>query len=128
MGATFGAQDRSAVEAFIDVASLLFPCLSWEEARLDTGQEFIVISQSPECPYGEACYTLEPAPAQLAGVSLDTWVVVAHHRKGNVMAGGSSPAEALRNAAREVARCLAVAGRVAVGATWGVPEGTLEEV
>jgi hypothetical protein len=111
----FTAVDLDAVESFLDVACLLFSCLSWEIAVLDTGQEYICISQGPECPFGEACYTVEPAPARLDGVALDTWVVLAHHRKGHVWGGGSSPAEALRNATGAMAKKLVAASRVACG-------------
>lgn len=124
----FTAIDIDAVESFLDVACLLFSCLSWEVAVTDTGQEYICISQGPDCPFGEACYTVEPAPARLDGVALDTWVVVAHHRAGHVWGGGSSPAEALGNSARAIAKCLAVASRAAVGALTGARDGHLETV
>jgi hypothetical protein len=118
----FTSADYAAVEAFMDIACLLFTCLSWEEATTDTGVPFLCVSQGPDCPFGEACYTVEPAPVQLSGVALDTWIVVAHHRDGRVWGGGSSPAEALGNAGRALAKRLAVASRVACGALYGEQE------
>ena len=115
----FSAIDYDAVEAFCDVACLLFTCLSWEVASLDTGAEYVCISQGPDCPGGEACYTCESAPVTLPGVVLDTWVVVAHHRGGHIMAGGATPAVALGNARGVFVHGLSVASRMAAGALPG---------